>query len=320
MKSIYRFGTLLGACWLLTIQAGNAQNLNDGSAAGALSLENTEVLTISSEILQRDYELWISLPRSYSSGNQRFPVIIQTDAYRSFITTKGMIDVFTFPYTFIPESILVGIGYGGRGTNASRQWAEGRTRDLTPVEDTAYERAFAETIRGMGFQIDEIETGGASGFLAFIKNELLPYLDTHYRTDPGHRMFSGYSFGGLFGCYVLFHDPELFDMYLLGSPSLHYGNEITFHYEEAYAAANEDLNARVFMSFGKSEEFSIPYLERMENTLSSRGFDHLSLHTVIFEGESHVSCYPAALSRGLLTLFQEERPDSLSESSSPSRQ
>lgn len=284
-----------------------AQQVESGISRGEISLENTEVLTLHSEISQHDYEIWISLPRSYSSGSQRYPVIVLTDAFRLFLTTKGMMDVFTNPYTLVPESILVGIGYGG-GPEATQKWAVGRTRDLTPVKDTAQERSFATMVRGLGYQIDEVETGGAPELMAFIKQELLPYMDEHFRTDPENRMLMGYSFGGLFGCYVLFHDPELFDMYLLGSPSLHYGNEITFRYEEVYAAEHKDLNARVFISSGELEEFAVPRLERFEQQLRSREYKHLYLKKVIFEDESHVTCGPAAISRGLVTLFQEEYP------------
>jgi len=37
--------------------------------------------------------------------------------------------------------------------------------------------------------------------------------------------------------------------------------------------------------------------------LLSRNYKSLKLETAIFENESHVTCYPAALSRGLVELF-----------------
>ncbi len=43
----------------------------------------------------------------------------------------------TAPSPILPEVILVGIGYGGEGIHARLNWALGRVRDYTPVQDTA---------------------------------------------------------------------------------------------------------------------------------------------------------------------------------------
>jgi predicted alpha/beta superfamily hydrolase len=52
---------------------------------------------------------------------------------------------------------------------------------------------------------------------------------------------SGYSFGGLIGHYVLFHDPTWFNKYFIGSPVIMYEKGITYEYEIIYADTNPDL-------------------------------------------------------------------------------
>ena len=47
-------------------------------------LEDTEVLSLASIVLQRDYEVWVSLPESYQRNNRTYPVMFVTDAHSAF--------------------------------------------------------------------------------------------------------------------------------------------------------------------------------------------------------------------------------------------
>ena len=143
-------------------------------------------------------------------------------------------------------------------------------------------------------------------FLEFIRKELFPFIESNYRIDTNVRMISGYSFGGLFGLYALFHDPGLFNKYFIGSPSIGFKDGISLQYESNYANTHEDLKANVFMSVGEKEKSYTKNLQKMLEQLNSHNYKNLKLKTVIFENESHLTCYPAALSRGLIELFSNE--------------
>jgi predicted alpha/beta superfamily hydrolase len=120
------------------------------------------------------------------------------------------------------------------------------------------------------------------------------------------RVLSGYSLGGLFGLYTLFHDPKLFNKYLIGSPSIQYGEGITFKYEINHANSTSDLMADIFMSSGEQEEIGTENVKKLTETLLSRSYENLNITTVTFENEDHVTCFPAAISRGLTELFAIE--------------
>ena len=47
----------------------------------------------------------------------------------------------------MPEAIIVGIGYGGKGREEMFNWALGRTRDLTPVKSAATRRSIEKGLR-----------------------------------------------------------------------------------------------------------------------------------------------------------------------------
>ena len=269
----------------------------------SVTLEHTEIRTLHSDIIGQDFELLISLPRSYFVKDTVYPVIYLLDPYRAFSMVKGFTDALTAPSQIIQEVILVGIGYGGEGLEARMNWALGRVRDYSPVRDASTEEWYEEAIKSAGMPDTDVTSGGAQAFLEFLDKELIPFIGSNYRTDHHTRMLSGYSFGGLFGMYALFHKPELFSKYFIGSPSIQYANDITFQYENSYAGKHSDLNAEVMMSAGKLEERTSGNIMKMEQLLLSRGYKNLALKTVIFENENHYSCYPAAMSRSLIYLF-----------------
>jgi predicted alpha/beta superfamily hydrolase len=273
----------------------------------ALVYERTEVRTLHSEVIGQDYEFWISLPRSYAaSENASYPVIYLMDPYRGFSVVKGLTDVLSGPLPIIQEVIVVGIGYGDKDPVAMMKWALGRTRDYTPVPSEVMEDLYKKRFADLGMPDAEVETGGAPPFLEFLRKEAVPFIESEYRVDSSARILSGYSLGGLFGLYVLFHVPDLFSAYFVGSPSIWYEDEITFQYENAYSDIHSDLDAKVFMSSGSLEEATSAYVTKMDELLTSRNYANLELHTVVFEGEGHASCYPAALSRALMTLLKAD--------------
>jgi len=282
-----------------------SQTIESTSSFPQVSLENTEVRTLHSSIVGQDYELWVSLPSNYHSTNNLYPVILLLDPYRSFSILKGYTDVLTFPHSIIPEAIIVGIGYGGKGFQAKLNWVLGRIRDLTPTVDPETENLLEKSIMAFGIKDVKVKTGGAELFLKFIGKELLPYIESNYRIDPHQRILSGYSFGGLFCLFTLFHNPNLFSGYLVGSPSIRYNDGIILDYEYNYSKTHTDLSADVFISAGELETTSED-VRKIDELLRSRNYENLNLRTVIFENEDHVTCMSAAISRGIVKLLKKE--------------
>jgi predicted alpha/beta superfamily hydrolase len=296
-------GMLLATALLINSPVfGQGENMSPDFPS--LEFEGTQVRILHSEIMDQDFELWISLPRSYyNNENQRYPVIYQMDPYRGFSVVKGVTDLLSSPNQFMYEVIIVGVGYGGKGPEAMLKWALGRTRDLTPEQSDETEEFFKGRLEAMGVPDAQVKTGGAPLFLEFLGKELIPVIEADYRIDSDDRMLSGFSFGGLFGLYALFQNPELFNKYFIGSPSIHYKDEITFTYESKYASQHTDLNAEVFMSAGSLEEGTSQHVKKMKELLLSHHYDNLKLITVVFDDEGHSSSFPAALSRALIELY-----------------
>jgi pimeloyl-ACP methyl ester carboxylesterase len=147
--------------------------------------------------------------------------------------------------------------------------------------------------------------------------------------------YAGGSLGGLFGAWVLLHEPAMFRRYCLSSPSLWWDKGIIFDHEASYAADHDDLDARVFIGVGADEcPAAHPRLIRrlaeadrlqerkdaasdhvdmvagarlFADALADRGYPNLQLELQVHPGEDHCTAGFVTVSRALRYLFDEPR-------------
>lgn len=263
-----------------------------------VSIPDTEQWTLASSAIGQEYNIFVALPHTYTKVSRAYPVIYVLDANAVFGIVTETVRELNF-LDDIPETIVVGIGYPVDNFIATLGF---RTRDFTPTEvvgwyDREQKPYFTDAPEDAG-------SGGATKFLQFIREELMPLIDTTYRTVPGCNCVVGHSFGGLFDLYALFNQPNTFQRYIIGSPSIWWDNAAILNPAKEFAANKADVSARVFISAGADEDPDmIGDLQKMVDVLhekQSRGF---SLTKHIFEGEIHMSVIPALISRGLRSAF-----------------
>ena len=158
-----------------------------------------EANSINSKILNEQREFWVQLPENYNSL-KKYPVAYILDGSVHLNTVHTVQSYYSGGY--FPEMILIGIS---NNTN--------RTRDLTTSQIKKFQSS----------EIDE-NTGGAEKFTQFIKNELIPYVDSKYATTS-YRTLIGHSYGGLFTINTLINHPHLFENYVAIDPSLDWDNQ-----------------------------------------------------------------------------------------------
>jgi predicted alpha/beta superfamily hydrolase len=248
--------------------------------------------SLHSDVTGTDYRIYVALPPDYATNKDaRYPVVYLVDGDALFSPAIGALNILVYG-KLARGAILVGIGYQLLSQRSVLRSAE-LTPTRWPVADSALSKEYGS----------EVRSGGADKFLLALKTEIVPFVEETYRVSP-ERMLAGYSFGGLFGAYVLFHEPSLFKDYLLGSPSLAWDTGVVFQYESQYAAAHKDLPARVFLSCGSLEDARmIGPVQKMIETLKGRNYGGLQLTDHEFDGETHISGIPTAISRGLRVLL-----------------
>lgn len=290
---------------LAAVSGVSSQDMTKPKAEDILmaSIPDTELRTFHSAILNQEMIIYIKLPVSYYTNPQKiYQAWYITDANRTFPMVANMVSLYEVPTITEPEIVVIGIGYKIKDMG---DWAAWRTRDLTPTNVPSIDARWAKMLSGATGRQYEVKTGGAGLFLDFIVKELFPFVESNYRVTSVNRGIGGYSYGGLFSLYVLFKQPELFTIYYAGSPAIGHDKGVLYNYEQEYASSHNDLNAKLFMSVGGSEDsLMVSNMNTMATLLKSRNYSGLTIETHVFPDETHQSCIPSSVMRALRVLYK----------------
>jgi len=248
-----------------------------------VTIANSEQFSLYSEHTQHEYKIYIHLPMSYSGSGTDYPVVYQMDADIGFGAAAEMCMLMPVRQEN-PEVILVGVAYGAY----PGQEGNHRTRDLTPTNVADYPTS-----------------GEAEAFFSFLIDELIPTIDSLYRTKPDDLTLSGASLSGLFSLYVLFKHPGVFLRYKISSPSVWWDNDVIFRFEEKYAQRYSDMPAKVFISTGDMEGI-VDSWNSLIQVLEERDYEGLELTSMVFEDAPHLTACWLAGCRGLRALFSTD--------------
>lgn len=231
--------------------------------------------TIYSEKLGEDREIKIQLPRNYESNSEkRYPIFIVLDGDYLFEPVAGNVDFYSY-WEDMPEAIVVGIN-------------QLNTRiDDGYFDDTNY-----------------FPSNSGANFFEFIGLELLPYLDTNYRTAK-FVIAVGHDYTSNFINYYLFKDPALFQGYINLSPD--FAPMMAERLTEKLSTIKQ--KTWFYMATGtddiKSIREDIIYTDKqlslVDNTAVNYYFDD-------FEGATHYSLVGRAIPKAIEDIFSIYRP------------
>lgn len=238
-----------------------------------------ERLVIKSQVMGEERVVLVRTPAGYARSSERFPVLYMTDGDTHIQHTSGTVS-FLARNARMPEMIVVGI------TNTDR------TRDLTPtrVEPAGNPNASFPT------------SGGADKFLRFIETEVIPLVESKYRTQP-YRVFAGHSLGGLFAVHTLITRPELFNSYIAVSPSLQWDNFEELERVREFFKARKDLNRTLFTSLGNEPGDIGKAFETFREILGGQQSKGFVWEAVRYEDEDHGSVVLRSHYAGLRKVF-----------------
>jgi uncharacterized protein len=258
-------------------------------------LNGTENDTIASKINGVTYPVKIALPGSYFSSDKNYPVVYMLDAYSSFGMMTEMQRLLAFDKE-LPEVIIIGISSKGN----SKDFIYNRARDFTP--------SFIPTNKILeDIQIMTPTSGGADKFLAFIDQELIPFVESKFRCIKNDRTLVGHSYGGLFSFYTLFTKPDVFNRYVIISPAVFWDEELIQKKEEEYSVRNKSLKAVVYTVVGSKESsYMIEPWKHLTESIQKHNYDGLRFMNKIVEGETHYTIMPYIVTHGLISVFRND--------------
>ncbi|MCC4609790.1 alpha/beta hydrolase-fold protein [Xanthomonas campestris] len=257
-------------------------------------LADTAVWNVPDPVSGRTYQVFVALPRGYADTPQRrYPVLYATDGDYAFPLVKAIARRLNGEGPAIEDFILVGLSYA-----LGDEPMPSRRRDYTPTPE-----------EGPG--APPVATHGKSAaYIAYLRDQVLPFIAQHYRTDEQRRLYLGHSYGGLLGTEILLSTPQMFSGYILGSPSYWYGAHVMAQREAAYATTHTDLPAQVYLYVGEYEQVRyhknydmVPDARRMVQTLRTRHYPSLRIDLDVLNDEDHLSVAPRGATHGLKTLL-----------------
>lgn len=265
---------------VLTLSFSAKAQTEDARFTGKKTVPLGVVESFHSKALNEKRVLNIYLPQGYHPDSLKtYPVIYLLDgsAHEDFPHIAGLAQ-FMNMYKTLPESIVVGIANGNR------------YKDFTyPSNDKR--------------DLKEIPVSRSADFMEFLASEVQPFIEKNYKTTK-HKTIIGQSLGGLLATEILLKKPQLFDDYIIVSPSLWWDEQRMLKKVEDYLSANDYSNKRVFLSVGKEHPVMNKVADKLAQKLKNvKGL--VSFYHPILE-ENHATILHPAVFKAFKTLNTKE--------------
>lgn len=243
-----------------------------------------------SNTVKDTFYISVQLPLAYQENpNAHYPVVVLTDANFYFPMLAPIMHQYE-KGDLLPPLILVGIGYKSfEAMNSLR------------VRDYLYPKSIPS---------DEMKApGGGDHFYQFITHDLLPKIDSGYRTETNNRTLLGHSFGGNFSMYALLRQISEkrsdFKGFVSASPALWYNNNYLFQLPAKLKEMAPADSLNIFLSVGALEEqkWSIEPVKNMAKQIAGAGVNKVKLSVNVYTDLDHMDAGLISLIRGMEKMY-----------------
>lgn len=146
--------------------------------------------------------------------------------------------------------------------------------------------------------------GGNEAFFAFIRQELIPKMESEYGGDPGKRVLFGHSHGGAFVLYAMFSEApgsHTFSTYLASDASVSCMSATARGWNQAYAAAHKELPVKLHLSYATLGNFAAN--AEYADQIARPAYERFTFVAQSYVG-THGGIVPAALADGTAFAFR----------------
>lgn len=217
--------------------------------------------SIDSRVLSQKRYIQVFVPPSYKPGtNDKYDVLYVLDGGNWNMNVVSQVQRFIQNEGHMPPTIIVSV----TGID--------RNVELTPTVLKSW----------------NAPTGGADKFMAYIKNELIPHVNSTYPSNGDNTLW-GHSLSGMFAMYVLLNEPALFKSVIAADPSFWWDNEYVPKMAINKLQALRDSTVTLFISGRKGPAFHEMKIDTMESILKRYAPPSLKWRVVTYQDESHSS-------------------------------
>jgi len=234
-----------------------------------------KTIIIQSKYLNEDRQIFIYTPPGYENSQQKYPVFYLLDGGGHFLHASGVVQ-FLSAQGRIPQMIVVAI------PNTVRN------RDFTPTIDKYTPGS-----------------GGAENFISFMNDELFPYVNDNYRTQPFKILF-GHSLTAMFTFHLFATQHDLFNAYIAASPYLMYDNNLIVQSMESFMKSKPITNNFFYFTVGNEPDY-FPGINKVISYLNEFASPELIWKYVKMESEDHGSIPHKTIYDGLEFIYSNWR-------------
>ena len=234
-----------------------------------------------SKALNETRTINIYLPEDYDAKNSAtYPVIYIPDGgmEEDFIHLTGIVRFNTQPWIArFPRSIVVGI----ENTN--------RKRDFT------FAVANLDFLEKVGFTKDQMPSyGGSERYIKFLREELMPYIESNFHGSKVSTIV-GESLAGLLLTEILVKEKNLFDNYIIVSPSLWWGEERLIAEAKKLNLDGSKDSVRVYIGAPQRGEDERMYNDAVQLSNALGGKPKLCVYFDYLPEETHATVFHQAV-------------------------
>ena len=226
-------------------------------------------------------DVWV--PEEYRKHPRPMPMLVMLDGGYAFDATVQLAQYLQRDREVQPF-IIVGVRHAA---DFGKPLAAERSRDFTPPVD------------GNGSITRE-----QTAYYRFLRERLLPRLHHRYQVDPAGRVLWGYSLSGSFAAWLDYHDPTLFDHYILASANLMEFGILQKLFAGQIFSTKKGTLSKVFISYD-AREIPDPGIVEQGRKLLANGamFPGHEFRLSITQGETHASSWFVSLPASLRFIF-----------------
>ncbi len=226
-----------------------------------------ESITFNSQVLETEREIQVYLPENYDNALTKYPVLYVLDGQRYFLNGIAFQHNLTWQQ-IVPNFIIVGIV-----TDSQKR------RSLLYDESTL--------------------------FIQFLEKELIPKIDSDYRTLE-ERIYFGWEMAAGLGVEIMADVPSLFNGYLLASPT--FISEDRLDNVNKMMEGNPEQNLKIYASLGVVEGWAVASMSSLDSIIKRSPHKNIEWKYNFSENENHYTTPLTTINEGLKFFFSDYGP------------
>lgn len=229
------------------------------------------------------FKIFTCLPQKYDTNKETYPVVYILDANVAFDMISTLMKLISNGLD-CKQAIYIGVGYKNF--------------------------MIMDSLRGRDYSYPEKEgipgSGGGKLYTAFLQNELIPYIDSLYRT--GDNTLIGHSLGGYYVFYNMLSTAlsgkPMFKNYIAGSPFV-INDKYLIDQEQLLATKTDYLPIKLFMCSGTIGDTDSMLLV-FSDVFKKRNYKGFEFKSIELKGFDHMDALFPTWTKGLRYVLTNE--------------